>query len=131
MANVSGTIFTKTITGQTIGSTINYAVKFAYAGGLSVTKYFSYVVGNSCTLGVGTSSESKQFFYPNPVENILHLQLLDDKNKIILTNVLGKKLVEEEVLSIHNLDMSGFEPGLYFLKVNNSKGTKNIKIIKK
>ena len=44
MTNVSGKIFTKTITGQTNGSTINYAVKFAFAGGLSVTKYFSYVV---------------------------------------------------------------------------------------
>ena len=48
MENVSGKIFTKTINGQTIGSTINYAVKFAYAGGMSVTKYFPYVVGSSC-----------------------------------------------------------------------------------
>jgi beta-glucanase (GH16 family) len=131
MAIVSGNIFTKTITGQTIGSTINYAVKFAYAGGLSVTKYFSYVVGNSCTLGIETPRESEAFFYPNPVENILHLQLLDDQNRIILTNVLGQKLVEEEVPSTHNLDMSGLEPGLYFLKVKNSNGTKNIKIVKK
>ncbi|MBW4360064.1 family 16 glycosylhydrolase [Flavobacterium taihuense] len=131
MANVSGNIFTKTITGQTIGSTINYAVKFAYAGGLSVTKYFSYVVGNSCTLGVENSSELKQFFYPNPVENILYLQLLDDQNKIILTDILGKKIVEKLVQSTHNLDMSGFKPGLYFLKVKNSNGIQNIKIIKK
>ena len=40
MTNVSGNIFTKTITGQTVGATISYAVKFAFAGGLSVTKYF-------------------------------------------------------------------------------------------
>lgn len=32
MSNVSGQIFTQTITGQTIGSTINYAVKFAFSG---------------------------------------------------------------------------------------------------
>jgi beta-glucanase (GH16 family) len=131
MSNVSGNIFTKTITGQTVGSTINYAVKFAYAGGLSVTKYFSYVVGNSCTLGVGTATEIKPFYYPNPVENILHLQLVDDQNKIVLTNILGQKLVEEAVPSVHDLDMSGFKPGLYFLKVKNSNGTKNLKIIKK
>ncbi|CAN1561429.1 Secretion system C-terminal sorting domain [Flavobacteriaceae bacterium] len=131
MANVSGNTFTKTITGQVVGSTINYAVKFAYAGGLSVTKYFSYVVGNSCTLGVETSSELKQCFYPNPVENILYLQLFDDQNKIILTDIFGKKLVEELVPSTHNLDMNGFKPGFYFLKVKNSNGTQNIKIIKK
>lgn len=131
MTNVSGKIFTKTITGQTNGSTINYAVKFAFAGGLSVTKYISYVVGSSCSLGVETSSELKQFTYPNPVENILHLQLLDDQNQISLTNILGQKLMEDVVKSSHDLDMSNFKSGIYFLKVKNSNGTQNIKIIKK
>lgn len=131
MSNVSGKVFTKTITGQTVGSTINYAVKFAYAGGFSVTKYFSYVVGSSCTLGVVTSSELKQFFYPNPVENKLFLQLLDDKNLIVLRNILGQTLVEEEVKSSHTLDMSAFKSGIYFLKVNNSHGIQNFKISKK
>lgn len=131
MTNVSGKIFTKTITGQTNGSTINYAVKFAYAGGLSVTKYFSYVVGNSCSLGVENASELKQFIYPNPVGEILYLQLLDDQNQIILTNILGQKLLEDVVKSAHNLDMSFYKSGLYFLTVKNSNGTQKIKIIKK
>jgi beta-glucanase (GH16 family) len=131
MTNVSGNIFTKTITGQTIGSTISYAVKFAYAGGLSVTKYFSYVVGSSCSLGVETSSEFKQFYFPNPVENILYLQLLDDQNQIILTDILGRKLVEDVVKSSHTLDMSAFKSGIYFLKVDNSHGIQNLKILKK
>ena len=54
MENESGLIFSKTISGFTIGETISYACKFAYAGGLSATKYFSYVVGNNCT---GSSSD--------------------------------------------------------------------------
>ncbi len=41
--------FSRTLTGQTIGSTISYACKFAFAGGLSATKYISYEVGSSCT----------------------------------------------------------------------------------
>ena len=131
MTNVSGKIFTKTITGQTTGATINYAVKFAFAGGLAVTKYFSYVVGSNCSLGVESLSELKQFYYPNPVENILHLQLLDHHNQIILIDVLGRKLVDDVVKSSHNLDMSKFKSGIYFLKVKNSHGTQNVKIIKK
>ena len=47
MTNVSGRTFSYTLTGQTPGSTISYAVKFAYANGLSVTQYFQYVVGNN------------------------------------------------------------------------------------
>jgi hypothetical protein len=132
MTNVSGQIFTRTISGQTIGSTINYAVKFAYAsGGLAVTKYISYVVGSGCSLGVETSSELKQFYYPNPVENNLYLQLLDDQNQIILTDILGRELLQEVVKSSHNLDMSAFKSGIYFLRVKNSDGVQNMKIIKK
>ncbi|WP_310380276.1 family 16 glycosylhydrolase [Flavobacterium sp.] len=131
MTPVSGQIFTQTITGQTLNSTINYAVKFAYANGLSVTKYFSYVVGSSCSLGLETSSELKQHYYPNPVENKLNLQLLDDQNQIILTDLLGRKLVELTVKSSYILDMSDFKSGIYFLNVKNSYGIQNVKIIKK
>ena len=131
MANVSGNIFTSTISGQTIGSTISYGVKFAFSGGQSVTKYFSYVVGKSCSLGVATASKLKQLYYPNPVENILHLQLLDDRNEITITDVLGKKQLEANVNSSHDIDMSAFKSGIYFLKVKNSQGIQNVKIIKK
>jgi beta-glucanase (GH16 family) len=131
MSNVTGNIFTKSISGQTIGSTINYAVKFAYAGGLSVTKYFPYLVGSNCTLGMQTLSELKQYYFPNPVSNELYLQLLDEKNHIVLTNVLGQKLVEDTVNPSHILDMSDFRPGIYFLKVDNSFGIQNLKILKK
>ena len=132
MTNVSGRIYTKTITEQTIGSTINYAVKFGYSnGGLAVTKSISYVVGSSCSLGVETTEELNQFYYPNPVENKLYLQLLDDQNQIILTDILGRELLQEVVKSSHNVDMSAFKSGIYFLKVKNSKGVQNMKIIKK
>jgi beta-glucanase (GH16 family) len=131
MSNVSGKIFTKTITGQTLGSTINYAVKFAFANGLSVTKYFAYVVGSSCSLGIETSSEFKQLAYPNPVKNNLYLKLLDDENRVILCDLLGRKILDEIVKSSNVLNMSTFKPGVYLLKVTNSHGVQNMKIIKK
>ena len=131
MTLVSGTTFTKTITGQTIGATINYGVKFAYSGGQTVTKYISYVVGSNCSLGVENLSELKQFCYPNPVENKLYLQLLDDQNQISLTDILGRKILEDVVKPNHNLDMSAFKSGIYFLKVKNAHGIQNFKIIKK
>ncbi|MHA3789444.1 glycosyl hydrolase [Flavobacterium hauense] len=48
MDNTSGLAFSKTITGQVAGTTISYACKFAYAGGMTVTKYISYSVGQNC-----------------------------------------------------------------------------------
>ncbi len=130
MSNVSGKIYSNTITGQTLGATISYAVKFAFAGGQAVTKYFSYVVGNTCSLGVETPSELKQTFYPNPVKNKFYMQLYDEKNKIMVTDVLGRKIVEDVVDASSTLDMSTYKTGVYFLKVENSYGTENVKIIK-
>jgi len=122
--------YSQTITGQTIGATISYACKIAYAGGQSVTKYFSYVVGNTCSLGVETPFELKQTFYPNPVKNTFYMQLLDDKNKIMVTDILGRQLIEDVVEASSTLDMSAYKTGVYFLKVENSYGTQNVKIVK-
>ena len=47
--NTSGKKFSKTFSGQTVGATFKVACKFAYSGGLVVTKIFSYVVGSSCS----------------------------------------------------------------------------------
>ncbi|MBA4317387.1 MAG: hypothetical protein C0412_03205 [Flavobacterium sp.] len=127
----AGNIVTSTVTGQTVGATISYGVKFIFVGGgAAVTKYFSYVVGNTCTLGVENPSELKQAFYPNPVKNVFHLQLLDEQNQIILTDMLGRKILEEDVKSSHTLNMSAFKTGVYLLRVENSHGVQNVKIIK-
>ncbi|MEK8179814.1 family 16 glycosylhydrolase [Flavobacterium buctense] len=131
MTNVSGQIFSHTVTGQTIGSTINYAVKFAFSGGLSVTRFISYVVGSNCALDVPTVSESRQLFYPNPVDNVLHLQLSDVHNQITLTDILGKKHLQTTVGALEDIDTSNLKPGVYFLRIQNMYGIQHHKIIKK
>ena len=70
-------------------------------------------------------------FYPNPVENELHLQLLDKKNRIILTNISGQTLYDGNVPSSYKLEMSAYKSGIYLLRIENSHGIQNIKVIKK
>jgi len=131
MTSVGGNQFTKTISGQTVGSTISYAVKFAFAGGMSVTKYFSYVVGNTCTLGIDNKAAIKNSVYPNPVENTLFLRLTAVENRIIMTDLLGQKMIDSAVSSLYSLDMSSFKSGVYFLNIENTNGVEQLKIIKK
>ena len=127
----TGNIVTSTITGQTPGATIRYGVKFVFVGGgAAATKYISYVVGSNCPLGVETASELKQFAYPNPVKNLFYLQLLDEQNRIVLTDMLGRKIMEEVVKSSHIFNMSAYKTGVYLLRVENSHGVQNIKIVK-
>ncbi|MBW8361587.1 MAG: family 16 glycosylhydrolase [Kaistella sp.] len=131
MTNVSGKIFTHTITGQTVGSTISYAVKFAYAGGMSVTKYYSYVVGNACTLGVENFSKTKDYLYPNPVEDILNLKLAERNNTVTLFDFSGKVVFRQVVGGIYQFDMSHLKSGIYLMRIENSRSANTYKIIKK
>jgi beta-glucanase (GH16 family) len=127
MTNVSGKIFTKTITNQTIGSTIHYAVKFAYAGGLSVTKYYSYVVGNACSLGVESSSEELEFYFSNPVNDTINITSNSTIDKVEIYNILGN-IVFETNSNTDNIDVSNLSKGIYLLTVYSGthKSTKKI-----
>ena len=126
MTNVSGQIFTQTITGQTIGSTITYAVKFAFAGGLSVTKYFSYVVGNnSCSLGLDNPSEAIAFYFQNPANDFVNITSNSTIDKVEIYNIVGNNVLKST--STNRIDISSLPKGVYLLTVYS--GTK--KSIKK
>jgi beta-glucanase (GH16 family) len=116
MTNVSGQIFTQTITGQTIGSTINYAVKFAYAGGLSVTKFLSYEVGFDCSLGVQSNVESLSFSFQNPVNDKVSITSNVKIDKVEIYNLLGN-LVLNTTADTESIDVSNLSNGLYLLTV--------------
>jgi hypothetical protein len=130
--NVSGKKFTVLLTGKAAGSTIQIACKFAYAGGMSVTKTFSYVVGNACTqTGVENPSASAVFFYPNPVQKVLHLQLNAGSNRVVLMDMMGRKVFDKTVSDSYIIDMNRYETGIYFIRVENQQGVLNGKVIKK
>ena len=131
MANSGGKKFTKTLTGQTIGSVIKIACKFAYAGGMVVTKQFSYTVGNKCD---GTAVEnvmlSQPFFYPNPVKNVLHVVLPEDNCRLMLYDIIGNCVFDAKIPADYNLNMEGFKTGIYFVKADSSRGMMNAKVVK-
>ena len=114
--NISGLKFSATLNGQTVGSTISYAVKFAYAGGLAVTKYFTYTVGTDCLLGsVNPDSNSAIQLYPNPANSIVYITSETSSiSKVELYSVLGSRILEtkENKVPVENL-----ASGLYIVKV--------------
>jgi len=61
MTLVEGKKFTYTVSGLNAGETISYACKFAYGGGMAVTKYFDYVVGTSCGSDVNDTQAPTNF----------------------------------------------------------------------
>jgi len=131
MENAGGKKFTKTVSGFTNGQTISYACKFAFAGGLAITKYLSYNVGDNCALSVNNSvlAQSVKLF-PNPVKNILNLNSpIKTITKVEIYSVIGKKVLtfgnDPEQMNIEELSS-----GIYLIKISSNNGAYTTKFIK-
>ena len=123
-------VFTKTVGGFTQGQEISYAVKFAFAGGLSVTKYFQYEVGTSCVLSF--DSVNPDFvvgMYPNPTSGKVVI-LSDEEVYVEVYDVMGKSITTS---STKNIDLTAYQSGVYFVKVMRITSAKQqvLKLIKK
>lgn len=116
MTNVSGNIFTKTITNQTIGSTITYAVKFAYANGFSVTTYYNYVVGSNCALEVASIQDTVDFYFLNPVKEFVSINSESKIDKVEIYNMVGT-LVLETKEDTNKVDIKNLSQGIYLIAV--------------
>ena len=132
----NGTQFTATLNGQTVGAELGFAVKFSYAGGMSVTKYFPYVVGNNCEPDVETGLEdlfeSALTLYPNPVVDIFTLETDQEMAWVELSSVTGQVVKRMKMQgttgSVAVSDLSG---GHYVVKVLFANGeVKYEKLIK-
>ena len=132
MTNAGGKKFTKTLTGLSAGSVIKIACKFAYAGGMVVTKQFSYTVGNDCSgTGVEKIVSTEPFFYPNPVQNVLHLILTDVPNRVVITDLMSRIVFDKVVSGSYDLDMSGYNSEIYIIRVENNNSVMSNKLLKK
>jgi beta-glucanase (GH16 family) len=127
MSNVSGNIFTHTITGQTNGTTINYAVKFAYANGMSVTRYISYVVGSNCTMSQNDFMDFSDFYFTNPAHNYISIQSTSDIDKVEMYSLIGAKVISQTT-NTNEIEVSNLSKGVYLMVVysGNKKGSKKV-----
>lgn len=116
MENVSGNIFTKIITNQTIGSTINYAVKFAFAGGLAVTKYFPYVVGDNCNLGIEHQLPLQNFTFINPTHDFLEISSELEIDKVEIYTITGS-LIKTVTRDVDKIAIENMSAGVYLVRV--------------
>ena len=127
MTNVSNRIFTQTITNQTLGTTIYYAVKFAYANGMSVTQYIPYVVGNNCSLNQQEFDDFSNFTFTNPSHDFISIASETTIDKVEIFNLIGNKVVTQAE-NTNQIDVSSLSKGMYLLIVysEHKKGIRKI-----
>jgi hypothetical protein len=69
--------------------------------------------------------------YPNPVTSVLDLQLTAPAKEIVVYSIEGKQLYSQNTVSENvEIDMSGFNPGIYFVKATGQNETWTQKIMK-
>jgi subtilisin family serine protease len=75
-----------------------------------------------------SASFSKQKFkvFPNPCSSVLSFETTLSLKNIEITDVLGKAYYP--VLNNNSIDMSGFKPGIYFIKLENFEVVRVVKI---
>ena len=60
---------------------------------------------------------------PNPATNKLTVAFADGKNyEVQLINILGKVALQKNVISSNNIDVSGLDRGVYFVKISDENG---------
>ncbi|WP_282031039.1 glycosyl hydrolase [Winogradskyella eximia] len=131
MDPVSGLTFSKTLSGFNDGETINYACKFAFSGGLAVTKYISYVVGSNCALGVEDNELVNSIkIYPNPTSGKINITSNPNVEieSLALYTITGKLIFEANNPS-NTIHLNYYQKGVYFLKLVSNKGLVVKKII--
>ncbi|NBC57627.1 MAG: T9SS type A sorting domain-containing protein [Bacteroidetes bacterium] len=96
--------------------------------------------GNDWTLGWcvnldGTERLSTQNFdnievsiFPNPARDILRIDSNFEISNLVLFNNLGQKIHEDE--NVKEINMSQFQPGIYFLQVDSNNNSQTLKVIK-
>ncbi len=78
------------------------------------------------------SITEKILAYPNPVGDVLNLQLSVPVSEIVVYSMEGKLLYRQNSTSDKvEIDMSGYKPGIYFVKAIGQNETWTQKIIKK
>lgn len=83
------------------------------------------------TLSTENYKENTVSFYPNPVENEIHISSTDNASyNFSIYNSLGQ-LVKENIDSSENVDVSDLSSGIYFMKIKTANATVTKKFIKK
>lgn len=91
------------------------------------------VIHNQVLLPITKKQSSIFELYPNPASNHLLCQLkIQDSVQIIITDILGKQIYNEVVLTNKTIDLTSFEEGIYIVHVysKNQQQTQKIRVVK-
>jgi len=103
---------------------------YSWISGDSDARVDSFELKLTNPLSIKDDLISKFKIYPNPAKNYIQIESNGVKvSSIEMYNIVGEKLISEENLINHKLDVSSLSAGVYILKVNSEGASINKRII--
>ncbi|WP_298302959.1 T9SS type A sorting domain-containing protein [Flavobacterium sp.] len=96
----------------------------------------SITVDSLCPLGNEEFSLNSVVLYPNPVADILHIDLTNEATRfeqITIDDSVGKTIVTKKItpFTTNEIEIISLQSGFYFVILNNNEVSKKMKLIKK
>lgn len=114
------------VLGVSPGQTVQFFLTNAFGVNCFLPASASYTLLADADFNADTFS-----YYPNPVNNILTLSNVNPITNIEIINTLGQQVLNKAVDSkAIEVEMSGFIPGIYLVKLTSGTSAKTIKIVK-
>jgi hypothetical protein len=72
------------------------------------------------------------FFNPNPADNVIYISgNISTKSLVFIYNMSGELILKKQIDSNNSIDISDLSPGIYIVKIDNSREILTKKLIKK
>jgi len=94
---------------------------------------YGELIEYSGTTGIieNRAEESRANIYPNPMQDVLHLDVAQNKNEFIsISDAAGKIVLSKQLNGKETLDVSRFATGVYILQLTTESKTMAVKLIK-
>ncbi|UGS22390.1 T9SS type A sorting domain-containing protein [Flavobacterium cyclinae] len=93
---------------------------------MSVTRYFSYVVGNNCSLHQETNTFT-DFTFTNPSHDFISIASDFSIDTVEIFNLIGNKVITQSE-NTNQIDVSNLSKGIYLMVVysEHKKGIRKI-----
>jgi hypothetical protein len=104
--------------GQTYQEEINY-MKSWTIGRLNWMD--NNMFGSCPNLGVNVEEKQDIVFYPNPSNSVVKIKGLDQSDVLRITDIFGRLIMEMSVNKNVQIDVSGYESGLYIFELKQQK----------
>ena len=122
-----------TLTGLTSNTQYDVYIQRDCSGGNNtiLTSWVGPLTFSTTNLGLEEVKLEGLKLYPNPTKGFLEIEATNTINEIKVYNLIGQELLTKKgAASRLNLDLSTFNSGFYFLKIDTDKGTGVYKIVK-